>query len=103
EIEGPLVARGMADGSSRDVHVEAQVEWIRAFRVPGAEVCLAHLDGAVAGLPQQAGQRHIILPQALPVPCRRAVRAAVVGGLVDPVRRPVAGRVLSGDERDAAR
>ena len=64
---------------------------------------LAHVDGAVPRLSQQAGKGHVGGVETAPVPVGRTERSGIVLSPVDPVRGAVPRRVLACHERDAGR
>ena len=97
------VAAGLADGRAGDIDLEPEVPRVLAGMPERSEMALAYVDGPVAGFPQEAGEGDVVRAQAFPVPVVRAVIVPVVPFAADPVRDPVPGGVLSGQERSAGR
>ena len=102
-----VVAARPARGVAGDVHVEAEPRRVRAARVDGAQVRLARVDRAVAGLLQQQRQADLALLQAIVVPARRCERRVPgtrpAPGVQDPVRDVVTRRAHARHHGDARR
>ncbi len=99
----PVITARRAKGGSADIDVESQIQRLGALMVVRTKVSLAHMDGLVAVLAQDAGQRDLALLQSGPVPLGRAVVAAIIIARIDPVGRAMPGRILAGHDRNARR
>ena len=95
------VAAGFADGRAGDVDVEPEVPWVFTRMPERREMALAHVDGPITGLLQEAGESDVVRAETFPVPVIWAVVVPVVPFAADPVRDTVPGGVLPRQERGA--
>ena len=97
------IAARLSDRRTAHVEIKPQPGRIGPSERTRREVPLANMDRAIARRRQQARKRDIPRLQPPPVPVGRTLRTGVVVVRVDPVRCPMPGRVLTGQQRNPCR